>query len=157
MRSEATSWQRNTSDGNHTRSYFRTRHASSVTTSIIIIPRPNPFRDSLRSSQECPVSTYSEVDTTSTYACLKCSDYIVGSTTNNAKGITSKEDCKCLQGSGKIVHDNECKCPAGKFFDSSTSTCQSCVDGSYKSEPGNEPCTECGLKKITDGKIGEVR
>jgi len=33
------------------RSYFRTRHTSSVTTAIIIIPYPNPFRDSLRSSQ----------------------------------------------------------------------------------------------------------
>ena len=33
------------------RSYFRTRRASSITTAIILIPHPNPFRDSLRSLQ----------------------------------------------------------------------------------------------------------
>ena len=115
------------------------------------------FQDCVASCDECPIDTYSEVDTKTTYACLQCSDYIVGSTTNNAKGVTSKEDCKCLQGSGKIVHEGECKCPAGKFFDSISNTCQSCADGWYKSEPGNEPCIECGLKKTTDGRIGEVR
>jgi len=32
-------------------SYVRTRCASSITTEIILVPHPNPFRDSLRSSQ----------------------------------------------------------------------------------------------------------
>jgi len=32
-------------------SYFRTRRASSLTKATILVPRPNPFRDSLRSSQ----------------------------------------------------------------------------------------------------------
>ena len=35
----------------HTRSYFRRRRAPSPTTTIILIPHPNPFCDSLRSSQ----------------------------------------------------------------------------------------------------------
>ena len=35
----------------HAQSYFRTRRASSLITAIIPIPHPNPFRDSLRSSQ----------------------------------------------------------------------------------------------------------
>jgi len=43
------------SDENHTRSYFRTRRAFSVITSIFLTPYPNPFRDLLRSSQEIPI------------------------------------------------------------------------------------------------------
>jgi len=39
------------SDENRACSYLRTRRASSVSTSIILIPHPNPFRDLLRSSQ----------------------------------------------------------------------------------------------------------
>ena len=39
------------SDENHTCSYFRAIRASPVNTAIILIPHPNPFRDSLRSSQ----------------------------------------------------------------------------------------------------------
>jgi len=33
-------------------SYFRTRHFSSVTNAITLTLNPNPFRDSLRSSQK---------------------------------------------------------------------------------------------------------
>jgi len=36
---------------NRTRSYFRRRRAVPITTAIILTHRPNPFRDSLRSSQ----------------------------------------------------------------------------------------------------------
>jgi len=39
------------SDENRASSYFRTRHAPSVTNAIILTHHPNPFRDSLRSSQ----------------------------------------------------------------------------------------------------------
>jgi len=39
------------SDKHYTRSYFFTRRASSLTTAIILVPHPNPFHDSLRSSQ----------------------------------------------------------------------------------------------------------
>ena len=38
-------------NGNHMRSYLRTRRAPSPATAMILIPHPNPFRDSLRSSQ----------------------------------------------------------------------------------------------------------
>ena len=41
---------------NCTRLYFHTRHPPSVTTAIIPIPHPNPFRDLLRSSQTLPSS-----------------------------------------------------------------------------------------------------
>ena len=36
---------------NHSRLYFHTRRTPSPTTAIILIPYPNPFRDSLHSSQ----------------------------------------------------------------------------------------------------------
>ena len=39
-------------DETYTHSYFRTTPPPSLITAIIFIPRPNPFRDSLRSSQE---------------------------------------------------------------------------------------------------------
>jgi hypothetical protein len=39
------------SSENLTRSYFRTKHTPSPTTAIILSRHPNPFRDSLRSSQ----------------------------------------------------------------------------------------------------------
>jgi len=44
---------------NHTRSYLRTRCTPSPTDSVILFPKPNPFRDSLRSSQFWPVSVNS--------------------------------------------------------------------------------------------------
>jgi len=40
-----------------THSYLRTRRASLVTIAIILTPHPNPFRDSLRSSQACTWDT----------------------------------------------------------------------------------------------------
>ena len=43
----------------HGGSYFRTRRATSVITAIIRVPNPNPFRNSLRSSQ--PPSLFLEV------------------------------------------------------------------------------------------------
>ena len=46
----------NVSVGNGSRagSYFCKRYASSIITAIILVTRPNPFRDSLRSSQYSP-------------------------------------------------------------------------------------------------------
>ena len=41
----------NDCDENHTRSYFRSRRACSDTIAFILIPFPNPFRDSFCSSQ----------------------------------------------------------------------------------------------------------
>ena len=43
---------------NHTRSYFSTRYDSTVITAIILTPHPDPFHNSLRSSQNFTVELY---------------------------------------------------------------------------------------------------
>jgi hypothetical protein len=107
--------------------------------------------DPALSCQPCAKGYFSEFYD-ATAPCTSCSTIIAGSVTYNVNSVSSSS-CEC-PATFELV-DGACLCGPGKSYDSSSNSCTSCTSG-YKEQYGNVPCTSCGDRKSTGGRIGET-
>jgi hypothetical protein len=86
-------------------------------------------RNNLASCSPCGLNTYA--NTTTNIACTSCP---ISRPITISIGSTSNQDCTC---------------PAGFYFSSSTNTCLQCSLGRYKSTQGPIACTMCPQNQTT--------